>query len=87
MAPRMNVFFSAILVEDSSKNVNQMLCMVAFHGVTSVVAIGEKAALNSAKYGRNTGNDNMTSTNPPAGTSHQPSLISRGSAPLPPTTV
>ena len=64
-----------------------MLCIVAFHGVTSVVAIGEKAALNSAKYGRNTGSISTMITKAPAGTSHQPSLIRRGSAPLPPTTV
>ena len=49
--PKLNagVFFNATLVADSSKKVKLTLCSVAFSGVTSVVAIGEKAALNSAK--------------------------------------
>ena len=48
-APRITVFFSASLVEDSSVNTNTILCSVNVPGVTSVVACGENAALNSAK--------------------------------------
>ena len=81
----MKVFCSAILVDDSP-NANQTFCSVAFSGVTSVVAIGENAALNSAKYGRNTGSISTPKTKTTAGHFQMPSLISRGSPVLPPTT-
>ena len=48
-APRITVFFSASCVDDNSVNTNTMLCRVKVPGVTSVVAFGENAALNSAK--------------------------------------
>src|SRR5260370_33894067 len=57
-APRITVFFSASWVDDNSVNTNTMLCRVNVEGVTSIVAFGENAALNSAKYGR----DNRLST-------------------------
>src|ERR1700687_4294228 len=85
-APRITVFFSASWVDDNSVNTNTMLCSVKVDGVTSVVAFGENAALNSAKYGRETGL--CRTTRQDAGAAHSHFLIStRAAAPyLPPTT-
>src|SRR3984957_18711155 len=84
--PRMTVFLSASWVDDSSVNTNTMLCSVKVEGVTSVVAFGENAALNSAKYGRNTGLSSTTRQN--ARATHRHLFIStrRGAPYLPPTT-
>src|SRR5258708_35869275 len=69
-APRITVFFSASWVDDNSVNTNTMLCSVNVEGVTSVVAFGENAALNSAKYGRNTGLSSTTRQNASAAQRH-----------------
>src|ERR1700761_9406504 len=85
-APRMTVFFRASCVDDNSVNTNTILCSVKVDGVTSVVAFGENAALNSAKYGRNTGLSSTTRQN--ASAAHRHFFIStrRGAPYLPPTT-
>src|ERR1700721_365257 len=84
--PRMTVFLSASWVDDSSVNTNTMLCSVKVDGVTSVVAFGENAALNSAKYGRNTGLSSTTRQNATPTQRHF-FFYTRGGAPyLPPTT-
>src|SRR4029079_7214451 len=85
-APRITVFFSASLVDDSSVNTNTILCSVAVDGVTSVVAFGENAALSSAKYGRDTGLRSTSRQNPSAAQRHPFSSIGRGAPYLPPTT-
>src|ERR1700739_1013876 len=84
--PRSTVFFSASWVDDNSVNTNTILCSVKVDGVTSVVAFGENAALNSAKYGRNTGLSSTTRQN--ASAAHRHFFIStrRGAPYLPPTT-
>src|SRR5260370_42091796 len=85
-APRTTVFLSASWVDDNSVNTNTMLCSVNVDGVTSVVAFGENAALNSAKYGRNTGLSSTTRQNARAAQRHF-FISTRRSAPdLPPTT-
>src|SRR3979490_623775 len=84
--PRITVFLSASWVEDNSVNTNTMLCSVNVDGVTSVVAFGENAALNRAKYGRNTGVRRTPRENPHA----PPRLLftcrGAGAPYLPPTT-
>src|SRR3954470_22281240 len=85
-APRMTVFFSASRVEDNSVNTNTMLCSVNVAGVTSVVALGENAALNSATYGRDTGLGRIKRQNAPAAERHAFSSTRRGAPYLPPTT-
>src|SRR5258708_3035517 len=84
-APRITVFFSASWVEDNSVNTNTMLCSVNVVGVTSVVAFGENAALNSAKYG-NTGLSSTTRQNASAAQRHRFISTRRGAPYLPPTT-
>src|SRR5258708_19055609 len=83
---RITVFLSASGVDDNSVNTNTMLCSVSVAGVTSVVAFGENAALNSAKYGRNTGLSSTTRQN--ASAAHRHFFIStrRGAPYLPPHT-
>src|SRR6202022_2045233 len=61
--PRITVFLSASWVDDNSVNTNTMLCSVNVDGVTSVVAFGENAALNSANGGRKTGVSSTTRRN------------------------
>src|SRR3979411_3427996 len=68
--PRITVFLSASSVDDNSVNTNTMLCSVNVDGVTSVVAFGENAALNRAKYGRNTGLSSTTRQNASAAQRH-----------------
>src|SRR6267154_36643 len=68
--PRITVFLSASWVEDNSVNTNTILCSVKVDGVTSVVAFGENAALNSAKYGRNTGLSRIKRQNASAAQRH-----------------
>src|SRR5258708_12108917 len=84
--PRITVFFSASWVDDNSVNTNTTLCSVSVDGVTRVVAFGENAALNSAKYGKNTGLSSTTRQN--ASAAHRHIFTStRPDAPyLPPTT-
>src|SRR5258705_10026896 len=84
-APRITVFFSASWVEDNSVNTNTMLCSVNVVGVTSVVAFGENAALNSAKYGRNTGLRSTTRQDASAAQRHRFISTRRGAPYLPPT--
>src|SRR5229473_376858 len=84
--PRITVFFSASWVDDNSVNTNTMLCSVKLESVTSVVAFGENAALNSAKYGRNTGLSNTTRQNASAAQRHLFISTRRGAPYLPPTT-
>src|SRR5258705_12919874 len=83
--PRITVLLSASWVDDSSVHTKTMLCSVNGDGVTSVVAFGENAAFNSAKYGRKSGLSSPTSQN--ASAPQRPFLISpRRAAPyLPPT--
>src|SRR5258708_35090282 len=69
-APRITVFFSASWVDDNSVNTNTMLCSVNVAGVTSVVAFGENAALNSAKYGRKNGLSSTTTQDATAAPRH-----------------
>src|ERR1700704_290191 len=85
-APRITVFFSASWVDDNSVNTNTMLCNVKVAGVTSVVALGENAALNSAKYGRNTGLSRIKRQNASAAQRHAFNSTRRGAPYLPPTT-
>ena len=85
-APRITVFFSASDVDDSSVNTNTTLCKVSVDGVASVVAFGEKAALSSAKYGRNTGQSSTTRQKPSAIQRQPLSSTRRGGPYLPPTT-
>src|SRR6202049_2162302 len=85
-APRITVFFSASWVDESSVKTNTMLCSVKVAGVTSVVAFGENAALNSAKYGRNTGLSSTTRQNASAAQRHFFISTRRGAPYLPPTT-
>src|SRR6202165_729257 len=68
--PRITVFLSASWVDDNSVNTKTMLCKVSVAGVTSVVAFGENAALNNAKYGRNTGLSSTTRQNASATQRH-----------------
>src|SRR6266567_9483267 len=84
--PRMTVFLSASWVDDNSVNTNTMLCSVNVDGVTSVVAFGENAAFNSAKYGRNTGLSSTTRQNASAAQRHFFISTRRGAPYLPPTT-
>src|ERR1035437_1152329 len=84
--PRITVFLSASWVADSSVNTNTMLCSVNVDGITSVVAFGEKAALSSAKYGRNTGLSSTTRQNARAAQGHFFIATRRGAPYLPPTT-
>src|SRR5579859_4592060 len=84
--PRMTVFFSASWVDDNSVNTNTILCNVKVDGVTSVVAFGENAALNSAKYGRNTGLSSIKRQNAKAAQRHFFISIWRGAPYLPPRT-
>src|ERR1700728_1544444 len=84
--PRMTVFLIASWVDDNSVNTNTMLCSVKVDGVTSVVAFGEKAALSSAKYGRNTGLSSTTRQNASAAQRHCFISTRRGAPYLPPTT-
>src|SRR4051812_29210396 len=85
-APRITVFFSASCVDDSSVKTNTMLCSVNVAGVTNVVALGENAALNSAKYGRNTGLSSTIRQNASAAQRHAFNSTRRGAPYLPPTT-
>src|SRR5258707_8186687 len=85
-APRITVFFSASWVADNAVNTNTMLCSVNVEGVTSVVAFGENAALNSAKYGRNTGLTSATRQNASAAQRRLFISTRRGAPYLPPTT-
>src|SRR4051812_7155374 len=85
-APRITVFLSASWVDDSSVNTKTTLCQVAVDGVTSVVALGEKAALSSARYGRNTGLSSTTRQNASATQRQAFSSTWRGAPYLPPTT-
>src|SRR6478752_10571783 len=85
-APRITVFFSASWVDDNSVNTNTTLCSVNVDGVTSVVAFGENAALNSAKYGRKTGLSSTTRQNASAAQRHFFISTRRGAPYLPPTT-
>src|ERR1700736_6192397 len=85
-APRITVFFSASWVDDNSLNTNTMLCSVNVDGVTSVVAFGEKAALNSAKYGRKTGLSSINRQNASAAQRHLFISTRRGAPYLPPRT-
>src|ERR1700726_2250815 len=84
--PRITVFLSASWVEDNSVNTKMMLCSVRVDGATSVVAFGEKAALSSAKYGRNTGLSSTTRQNASAAQRHFFNSTRRGAPYLPPTT-
>src|ERR1700722_2533198 len=84
--PRITVFFSASCVEESSVNTNTMLCSVKLEGVTSVVAFGENAALNSAKYGRNTGLSSIRRQKASATQRHFFISTRRGAPYLPPST-
>src|SRR5258705_6803627 len=84
-APRITVFFSASWVDDNSVNTNTMLCSVNVGGVTSVVAFGENAALNSAKYGRDIGFSSTTRQNASAPQRHLFISTRRGAPYLPPT--
>src|SRR5580693_6525841 len=84
--PKMTVFLSASWVDDSSVNTNTILCSVKVEGVTSVVAFGENAALNSAKYGRNTGLSSTTRQKASATQRHCFISTRRGAPYLPPTT-
>src|SRR5271163_654924 len=84
--PRITVFFSASWVDDNSVNTNTMLCRVKVEGVTSVVALGENAALSSARYGRNTGLSRITRQNASAAQRHAFISTRRGAPYLPPTT-
>src|SRR2546430_13553678 len=84
--PRMTVFLSASCGEDNSLNTNTTLWRVRVEGVTRVVALGENAALSSAKYGRNTG---LSSTNKQNASAAQRQIFistRRGAPYLPPTT-
>ena len=80
------MFFSASCVDDSSVNTNTMLCSVKVEGVTSVVAFGENAALNSAKYGRNTGLSSIRRQKASATQRHCFISTRRGAPYLPPST-
>src|SRR5260370_33687753 len=82
--PRITVLLSASWVDVSSVNTNTMLCSVNVDGVTSVVAFGENAALNSAKYGRNTGLSSTTRQNASAAQRHFFISTRRGPPELPP---
>src|SRR5580658_3956180 len=84
--PRITVFLIASWVDESSVNTNTMLCSVKVEGVTKVVAFGEKAALNSAKYGRNTGLSSTMRQNASAAQRHFFISTRRGAPYLPPTT-
>ena len=68
--PRITVFLIASWVDDSSVNTKTMLCSVKVDGVTGVVALGENAALSSARYGRNTGHSSTSRQNSSAGQRH-----------------
>src|SRR6266403_538422 len=84
--PSITVFFSANWVDDNSVNTNTMLCRVNVAGVTRVVAFGENAALNSAKYGRKTGLSSTARQNAGAAQRHFFISTRRGAPYLPPTT-
>src|ERR1700681_1968590 len=84
--PRIMVFLSASWVDDNSVNTNTMLCSVNVDGVTSVVAFGEHAALNSAKYGKKTGLSSITRQHANAAQRHFSISTRRGAPYLPPTT-
>src|SRR3984893_16216948 len=84
--PRITVFLSASWVEINSVNTKTMLCSVNVDGVTSVVAFGENAALNSAKYGKKTGLSSTTRQNASAAQRHFFISTRRGAPYLPPTT-
>src|SRR4030088_2313418 len=84
--PRITVFFSASWVDDSSVNTKTMLCSVKVAGVTSVVAFGENAALNSAKYGKNTGLSSTARQNASATKRQRFNSTRRGGPYMPPTT-
>src|SRR5947209_13177521 len=84
--PRITVFFSASWVDDNSVNTNTMLCSVKVAGVTSVVALGENAALNNAKYGRNTGLSRIRRQNASAAQRHAFISMRRGAPYFPPST-
>src|SRR3979490_1781909 len=85
-APRITVFLSASCVDDNSVNTNTMLCSVNVDGVTNVVAFGESAPFNSARYGRNTGLSSTTRQNASAAQRHFFISTRRGALYLPPTT-
>src|SRR5689334_16663026 len=76
--PKMTVFFRARDAAESSKSTKLMLCKVKLCTVRNVDATGEKAALNSAAYGRNTGFSKTTRHNPKAGQRHRCKGIRRG---------
>src|SRR5712664_4776371 len=84
--PRITVFLSASWVDDSSVNTKTMLCSVKVDGVTSVVAFGENAAFNNAKYGRNTGLSRIKRQNASAAQRHIFISTRRGAPYFPPTT-
>src|SRR6267378_4187557 len=84
--PRITVFLSASWVDDNSVNTNTILCRVNVAGVTSVVAFGENAAFNSAKYGRNTGLSRIARQKANAAQRHAFISTRRGAPYLPPTT-
>src|SRR6202043_2079920 len=84
--PRITVFFSANWVADNSVNTNTMFFTVQVDGVTTVVGLGENAALSSAKYGRNTGLSSTTRQNASAAQRHFFISTRRGAPYLPPTT-
>src|ERR1700735_2541514 len=63
-----------------------MLCSVKVEGVTSVVAFGENAALNSAKYGKNTGLSSIKRQKASATQRHFFISTRRGAPYLPPST-
>src|SRR5579863_9307052 len=82
----MTVFFSASWVDDNSVNTNTILCSVNVEGTTRVVAFGENAALNNAKYGRNTGLSSITRQKASAAQRHVFISTRRGAPYLPPST-
>src|SRR5262245_59957802 len=84
--PRMKVFFSASWVDDSSKKTKWKLWRVKLSNEMNCEASRENAALKSAAYGKKTGHISTVKTRPTATHWNAPSLTSRGSPCLPPTT-
>src|SRR5471032_1877802 len=83
---RMKVFFSAGMVEDSSRKVKITLRKVKVSGVTNCEETGEKAVLNNAAYGRKSGSERISIASTAAGRRHGPRRIRRGAPYLPPST-
>jgi hypothetical protein len=81
------VFLIASFVEDSSWKTNRKCEKVKFANVSGCDGMREKAALNSAPYGRSTERQRTTKQKAKAGQRQGPSATGRISPLFPPTTV